>query len=214
MVTAKNKNLVKTVLDLAYKNKLSHLSSSFSSLDIIDYIYQQKEQNDIFILSSGHAALALYAVLQKYKNINAEEIFNKHGGHPHLDLKNDIHCSTGSLGMGITVAVGRALANKNRKVYCLISDGECAEGSVWESLKTIKEKNIKNIEIHCNCNGFAAYDEVDINYLESRLKVFLPDIKIHKTCGDFFPFINGLNGHYHIMSEGDYNLSLSMLEKI
>ena len=72
-------------------------------------------------------------MLEKYQGVNAEELFLKHGGHPHRDEENGIYCSTGSLGLGITVAVGRALANKNRTVYCLISDGEAAEGSVWEA---------------------------------------------------------------------------------
>ena len=73
---------------------------------------------------------ALYVVLEKYFGIDAEELLEKHGHHPHRDELNKLHCSTGSLGQGITVAVGRAIANPNRDVYCLISDGECAEGSV------------------------------------------------------------------------------------
>ena len=89
---------------------------------------------------------------EKYEGKNAEELFIKHGGHPHRDEKNGIYCSTGSLGLGITVAVGRALANKNRKVYVLISDGESAEGSVWEALRFIKESNLSNIEIYVNVN--------------------------------------------------------------
>ena len=103
---------------------------------------------------------------------NAEELFLKHGGHPHRDEENGIYCSTGSLGLGITVAVGRALANKNRRVHVLISDGESAEGSVWEALRFIKENNLSNIEVYVNVNGYAAYDKVDVKYLVDRLKVF------------------------------------------
>lgn len=212
MVTNENKELVKKILDIAYKKKLSHLGSYFSSLDIIDSIYKKKNPEDIFILSNGHAALALYVVIEKYLKIDAESLFNKHGGHPHLDLPNDLHCSTGSLGMGITVAVGRALSNKNKKVYCLISDGETAEGSVWEALRFIKEQNLSNIEIHCNCNGYAAYDKIDKEYLKNRLKAFLPEIKIHETNGDFFPFLKELNAHYHIMSESHYQLALETIK--
>ena len=150
-------NLKKRILEIAYTNKLSHLGSYLSSVDIIDKIYKIKNKEDIFILSSGHAALALYAVIEKYEGKNAEELFLKHGGHPHRDEDNGIYCSTGSLGMGITVAVGRAMANKNKKVYVLISDGECAEGSIWESLRYIQESNLSNIEVYVNGNGFAAY---------------------------------------------------------
>jgi len=203
-------NLKRRILEIAYKNKLSHLGSYFSCIDIIDTIYSEMQQEDIFILSCGHAALALYVCNEKYYGINAEEMFLKHGGHPHRDEKNKIYCSTGSLGLGITVAVGRALANKTKTVHVLVSDGECAEGSVWESLKTIKELSISNIVVHVNINGYAAYKEVDASYLTRRLKAFLPEIVIHYSDVEQYPFLKGLNAHYHIMSEEDYKLGLSM----
>ena len=201
-------DLKKRILEIAYKHKLSHLGSYLSASDIIDEIYENKDPDDIFILSSGHAALALYAALEKYEGKNAEELFLKHGGHPHRDEENGIYCSTGSLGLGITVAVGRALANKNRKVHVLISDGESAEGSVWESLRFIKESNLSNIEVYVNKNGYAAYDKVDIKYLVDRLKVFLPTINIRYTSVNQYSFLRGLNAHYHVMSEEDYKSTL------
>ena len=201
-------HLKKRITEIAYKNKLSHLGSYLSSVDIIDKIYKTKNKEDIFILSSGHAALALYAVIEKYEGKDAEELFLKHGGHPHRDEDNGIYCSTGSLGMGITVAVGRAIANKNRKVYVLISDGECAEGSIWESLRYIQESNLSNIEVYVNVNGYAAYDKVDTKYLVDRLKVFLPRINIRYTSVNQYPFLRGLNAHYHVMSEKDYKSTL------
>jgi transketolase len=201
-------NLKKRILEIAYKHKLSHLGSYLSAVDIIDEIYKSKNKEDIFILSSGHAALALYVVLEKYEDKNAEELFLKHGGHPHRDEDDGIYCSTGSLGLGITVAVGRALANKNKKVYVLISDGESAEGSVWESLRFIQENNLSNIEIYVNVNGYAAYDKVDTKYLVDRLKAFLPSINIKYTNVNQYPFLRGLNAHYHIMSEEDYKSTL------
>lgn len=204
-------NLKKRLVEIAYKHKLGHLGSYFSALEIIDSIYQKMNKNDIFILSSGHAALALYVCLEKYRGQDAEALFLKHGGHPHWDEKSGIHCSTGSLGLGITIALGRAIANKNKKIYVLVSDGECAEGSVWESLKTIVEQNIKNIEIHVNINGYAAYREVDTKYLTDRLKSFLPEINIHYTTVEHFPFLKGLNAHYHVMKENDYQIALEQL---
>ena len=101
------------------------------------------------------------------------------------------------------MGVGRAIGNKSSKVYVLISDGECAEGSIWESLKFIYENNIKNIEVHVNVNGYCAYNKVDVKYLVDRLKMFLPDIHIHYTSTDI-SFLKGINGHYHIMKEEDY----------
>jgi transketolase len=205
------KELRKRLVEIAYKNKLGHLGSYFSSLEIIDEIYSKMDKDDIFILSSGHAALALYVCLEKYKGVNAEMLFEKHGGHPHRDEENFIHCSTGSLGLGITVALGRAVANPNRKVHVLISDGECAEGSIWESLKTIVEQNITNIEVYVNVNGYAAYMEVDSVYLEQRLKAFLPSINIRHTSVEQFPFLKGLNAHYHVMNEENYQEALNIL---
>jgi len=205
------KELRKRLVEIAYKNKLGHLGSYFSSLEIIDEIYSKMDKDDIFILSSGHAALALYVCLEKYKGVNADMLFEKHGGHPHRDEENFIYCSTGSLGLGITVALGRAVANPNRKVHVLISDGECAEGSIWESLKTIVEQNITNIEVYVNVNGYAAYMEVNSVYLEQRLKAFLPSINIRYTSVEQFPFLKGLNAHYHIMNEENYQEALNIL---
>ena len=206
--------LKKRVLEIAYKHKLSHLGSYFSSLGLIDKIYQQMNlQSDIFILSSGHAAVSLYAVIEKYYNIDAEQLFLKHGGHPHRDEENYLYCSTGSLGMGLTVAIGRAVANPKQRVYCLISDGECAEGSIWEGLRFVYENNIKNIKIFVNINGYAAYDTVDTSYLTKRLKSFLPDINIEYTNVGAFPFLRGLNAHYHIMNEDDYTVALEQIRE-
>ena len=201
-------DLKQRILEIAYKHKLSHLGSYLSAVNIIDEIYESKNPNDIFILSSGHAALALYVILEKYEGKDAEELFLKHGGHPHRDEDNGIYCSTGSLGLGITVAVGRALADKNRKVHVLISDGESAEGSVWEALRFIQESNLTNIEVYVNVNGYAAYDKVDTKYLVDRLEVFLPSINIRYTNVNQYPFLRGLNAHYHVMSEEDYKSTL------
>ena len=205
-------DLKKRIVEIAYKHKLGHLGSYFSALEIIDSIYQKMNKDDIFILSSGHAALALYVCLEKYRGQDAEALFIKHGGHPHWDEEAGIFCSTGSLGLGITIALGRAVANKNRKVWVLVSDGECAEGSVWEALKTIVEQDITNIEVHVNANGYAAYRNVDLVYLENRLKAFLPNIQIHYTSVEHFPFLKGLNAHYHIMKENDYQTALELLK--
>jgi len=197
--------LKKRIAEIAYKNKLGHLGSYFSSVGIIDEIYSKMGKDDIFILSSGHAALALYVCLEKYKGQDAEALFLKHGGHPHRDEESGIYCSTGSLGLGLCVALGRAVANPKRKVHVLVSDGECAEGSIWEALKTISEENINNIEVHVNINGYAAYKNVDTIYLRERLRAFLPDIKLHYTDVEQYSFLKGLNAHYHVMNEENYN---------
>ncbi len=205
--------LRRRILEIAYKNRLSHLGSYFSAVDIIDDIYSVMQEDDIFILSSGHAAVALYAVLEKHYGICAESLFKKHGGHPHRDEENKIYCSTGSLGLGLSVAVGRAMADRNKQVYCLISDGECAEGSIWESLRFIEENNLANLTVFVNINGYAAYDAVNVDYLVKRLAAFHPRINLCFTSVEEFPFLRGLNAHYHIMNEEDYKLALACLKR-
>ena len=204
--------LKRRILDIAYNRKLSHLGSYFSSVGIIEDIYTGMEKSDIFILSSGHCALALYVVLEKYRGHDAEKLFDKHGGHPHRNEKDDLYCSTGSLGMGLTVAVGRALADPSRTVHCLISDGESAEGSIWEALRFIKVHNVSNLKVYANLNGYAAYEAVDKAYLVKRLKAFLPEIKIIHTSVNQFSFLRGLNAHYHIMSEQNYKAAMEELQ--
>ena len=202
-------DLKKRIVEIAYKHRLGHLCSYLSSVDIVDEIFSKMKEDDIFILSSGHCALALYVCLEKYHGINAEDMFVKHGGHPHRDEENKIYCSTGSLGLGITIALGRAVANPNRKVWVLISDGESAEGSIWESLKTIKEDGINNIEVYVNINGLCAYKEVDVDYMSTRLKAFLPTINLRYTTVEQYPFLKGLNAHYHVMNEENYKQVLN-----
>jgi transketolase len=153
METFQQVNLKERLLHLSYENKLHHLGSYFSAIDIIDDIYRQMQKEDIFILSCGHASAALYVVLEKYHGFDAQKLIEEFGDHPKLSDQYKIYCSTGSLGLGILVAVGRAVANKNRNVYCLMSDGETAEGCVWEALKFAHESKLDNLKIYVNANG-------------------------------------------------------------
>ena len=205
--------LRKRLLKLLYEHNEEHVGSCFTCIDIIDDIYNKMGDDDVFILSNGHAAYALYAVLDKYyDHVDADELAKKHGGHPNLDRENNIHCSTGSLGLGILVAVGRALASPDKKVYVTITDGECAEGSVWEALRYIQEKSIDNIEVHVNADGWACYDPVDVDYLERRCRAFLPNIVFHRTVVEQFPFLIGMDAHYMKLTKEDYELGLELLE--
>ena len=203
-------NLKKRIVDIAYRHKLGHLGSYLSSVDIVDEIYSKMGKDDIFILSSGHASLAMYVCIEKYYGINAEMLFEKHGGHPHRDEENKIYCSTGSLGLGLPIALGRALANRTRKVWVLISDGEAAEGSIWESLKTIQELGVDNIEVFVNINGVCAYKEVDRDYITQRLRTFLPSINLRYSTVEQYPFLKGLNAHYHVMTEENYKQAMEL----
>lgn len=198
------KQLQKRIIDITYKNGLSHLSSTLSSLPIIFEIYEEKKEDEIFILSNGHAGLALYVVLEYKYGIDAEVLLAKHGIHPSKDLENHIHCSTGSLGQGIAVAVGHAVADRSKNVYCLISDGESAEGSVWEALKFKDDHHLDNLIVYANLNGLSAYEELWTTKLHLRLKLFCEDIRIRTSEPLDLEFTRGLESHYHRITDREY----------
>ena len=204
------KELYKRLLDICYERQLHHLGSYFSALQIIDEIYSQKNDDDIFILSNGHAVVALYVILEKYYGLDAVELHEKYGDHPKRNELDKLHCSTGSLGMGVTVAVGRALANPDRDVYCLLSDGECAEGSVWEALRFAYENKVTNLKLYVNANGWAAYDAGDLDYLEKRIKAVHPDVNYVRTTVEHFG-LKGLHAHYTNFNEEQYKEALASL---
>jgi len=200
----------KRLLELCYNNRLHHLSSYFTSIDIISDNYSEKKEDDIFILSAGHAVAALYVVLENKYGLDAQKLLETHGEHPKFSKEDRIYCSTGSLGMGLTVAVGYALANRDRDVYCLISDGEAAEGCIWESLAFCYIHKINNLKLFVNANGFCAYDKVDVDYLESRIKAFLPSSVFCRTSNEEFPFLGGLEGHYKTLTLEEYEKTLDL----
>lgn len=90
-------------------------------------------------------------------------------------------------------------------VYCLISDGECAEGIVWEALSFIKLNKINNLHVYVNMNGYGTFSKIDKKYLSKRLKSFLPTINIIKTNSKILNICDGLESHYHILNEREYN---------
>ena len=82
-------NLHRRLLTLLYKNEEEHVGSCFSCIDYLDEIWKNKNKDDIFILSNGHAAYALYVLLEKYEGVDAQKLVDKHLGHPNLDYENN-----------------------------------------------------------------------------------------------------------------------------
>lgn len=148
------------IWEISRKHKLSHLGSCLTAVDIIDEIYSIKKPDEKFILSCGHAGLALYVVLEKYRKYDAELLYQLNGVHPNRDGFS-IDCSTGSLGQGLPIALGMAMADRSKNVYCLISDGEATEGTIWEVANVMRKYNVENLKVYCNWNGWGAYDETD-----------------------------------------------------
>ena len=152
----------------------SHFGGALSITEIIStlFSYQMKidkknpnwEERDRFILSKGHACLAYYAALSEVGYISKEELktFEKDDsnllGHPVINRKLGIDFSNGSLGMGLSLGIGVAIAskrrNKNYKVYVIVGDGECNEGSVWEAAMAAPNFNLDNLFVIIDKNNF------------------------------------------------------------
>jgi len=193
------------LLSLSYKHSLAHLSSCLTSLPIIYNILKDQEEGDIFILSNGHAGLAYYVVLEEVYGYDAESMYLNMGIHPEYSVSKKIHCSTGSLGLGLTVGVGYAIADRDRRVSVLISDGETFEGCVWEALNFKGNMGLDNLIVHVNINGFSAYDSVDKDRLTAKLNVFCDDILIHDTSDFRLEGVleNSLKAHYYNLTAED-----------
>lgn len=150
------KQMVAKIVQLAHASKEGHIPSSLSVLDILYGLYQShitKNSNDRFILSKGHASLGLYVVLDHYGILETDiDSFCKFdsllGGHPSIKL-SAVQASTGSLGHGMPIAVGMAMAKKAQRisgnVFVLIGDGEANEGTIWESALIASHHGLDNL---------------------------------------------------------------------
>jgi len=194
--------LQKKVIELSFKHKLSHIGSCLNAVDQIDTIYSIKEKDDVFVLGNAHAALALYVVLEKYGLGKAEDYIKECG--VHQERGKNIVVSGGSLGQAETVAVGIALANREKNVYLMTSDGACAEGSVWEALRIAAENKLENLRVIVIANGYSAYSKLDLDYLEQRLQSFYPVLFLKTNLYDFPDWLQGLEGHYHTITDSEY----------
>jgi len=187
------------LFELISKHKLHHISSCVTALPVLMHMHEMAKGGDNIVLSAGHAGLALYVVKEYFSKgaIDAEDLLEKHGVHPHKDVVNGIPCSTGSLGMGIGIACGMAMGNPQKDTHCMITDGEAAEGAVWETLRFIHANKISNLKVYVNMNGYCAYDKVDREYLNSVLRAMCPSIFIADThlLHNHFE-LDGVTGHY------------------
>ena len=149
------KDIRKLIIKAAYNAGHGHIPSAMSIVEIIIAIHDVKNKDDVFILSKGHGCLVYYAYLCYKGKIELNDLLNFGkrnsilGGHPDKNKIKDIYASTGSLGHGLPIAVGTALARTIKKlpgrVFCLIGDGESNEGSIWESFNIAKNLNLNNL---------------------------------------------------------------------
>jgi transketolase len=131
-----------------------------SCVEILIALYDHVlTDNDIFILSKGHACWPYYVLLKEKGYSPIME------AHPHMDPSNGVHCTTGSLGHGLPFGLGIALAKKLKKepgrVYILMGDGECQEGTLWESFLIAKAKKLNNVTLIIDMNDIQGSDAVE-----------------------------------------------------
>ena len=168
-----SKNVRKNIIEMLCESKSGHPGGSLSCADIVTYLYYEKmnidvnnpkwEQRDRFVLSKGHAAPALYSVLAEKGFFPKEELktLRKTGGllqgHPDSKHVPGVDVSTGSLGQGISNAVGMALGlkaqNNNARVYAVLGDGELQEGLVWEASMAAAHYKLDNLVAIVDFNG-------------------------------------------------------------
>ena len=171
-----NEDLRKKIAQMVYTGKDGHIPSAFSIVEILSVLYRdcmkydplnpEWPDRDYFILSKGHGCLALYVMLEKCGFITQEDLerFCRPGGilgeHPDCTKVPGIEASTGSLGHGLPFAVGIALGlsirRKDNKIYVLLGDGECHEGTVWEAANVAHNLQLGNLCVIVDWNGSAA----------------------------------------------------------
>lgn len=149
--------------------KAAHYGGALSAVEImlscflgylrLDAASFNKDERDRFVLSKGHGCLALYAVLENCGLIKRDDIkFEIDGstfsGHPVIDRLRFLDFSTGSLGNGLGLAVGAAIAKPNSNIACLIGDGELGEGLIWEAARVAANLHCENLVAIIDCNGF------------------------------------------------------------
>ena len=174
------KKVRRGIIDAVYSGKSGHPGGALSCADILTYLYfnemnidpsnPKMENRDRFILSKGHASAAIYSVLANRGFFPIEDLktFRKNGsylqGHPDLKKVPGVDMTSGSLGQGLSVANGMALAgkldNKDYYVYVMLGDGEIEEGQVWEAAMSSSHYKLNNVIAFVDFNGLQIDGEV------------------------------------------------------
>lgn len=178
----------KEILNAAVAAKQAHLSPAFSVIEIMNILYKEVMrfdpdepdgyENDRFILSKGHAALALYALLADLGVITHEQLLSYCqynsilGEHPDRNKIPSVDISTGSLGHGLPCGVGMATGfkaqNKSNRVFVIIGDGEANEGTIWESALVAERLKLDNLTCIVDNNHSESYSP----YLTDKFRAF------------------------------------------
>lgn len=177
---ARSKDLRRRMIQVLERAGRGHVGGAFSCIEILRVLFDEVLHykpteprwpgRDRFILSKGHSCLALYVLLQEKGFFPEEELWKfckfdgRLGGHPEPKTPG-VEVSTGSLGHGLPVAVGLAVAAKRRgnthRVFTVLGDGECHEGSVWEAALTAAKHRLDNLIVIVDYNKMATYSTMD-----------------------------------------------------
>jgi len=151
------------VLELIHKGQTCHIASNFSVIDIATVLYANIKKEDEVVWSKGWASVSIYYFLYKQGKLTDEQL-NSFPNEPFLSLAETsvpgVHVSGGSMGHGLPVAVGMALAKKRANepgtIYCIMSDGELNEGTTWEAVMVAHHHSLDNLCVIIDRNGWQA----------------------------------------------------------
>lgn len=177
--------LRRKVLDMVYEKNSGHIGPSFSIAELISVLYSDYDINekDKLILSKGHAVPIIYAALHELGKITDDELklFREVNsplqGHPDKNVLKYIDATTGSLGQGLSIAIGHALGKSLRKedgtVFCIVGDGEIQEGQVWEALMYFPMLKLTNLICLIDYNKYQSDGKVNetINIYDNLQKI-------------------------------------------
>src|SRR3990172_5058831 len=175
------------LLKMHFESGVGHIGGNLSCLDLLMYLHHRvMKPQDVFVLSKGHSAGALYVTLWSMGRLSDEDLTRFHAdgtmlaGHPPPNWIPEIKFATGSLGHGLSLSAGIALAKRFKgeggNVYCLLSDGEWNEGSTWEALIFIAHQKIENLTFIIDNNGLQGFgttkEVADLGSLAGKLRSF------------------------------------------
>ena len=190
------KEVRKNIVTQVYTAKAGHPGGSLSSADILTVLYfnqmnideknPKAPQRDRFILSKGHCAPALYAVLAEKGYFDKERLSEFRSvkgnleGHPDMNKVPGVDMTTGSLGQGLSVANGMALSSKLNhdgfRVYCLVGDGEIEEGQIWEAAMSSYKYKLDNLCLIVDNNNLQIDGSIEsvkgLDNIEGKFKAF------------------------------------------
>jgi transketolase len=167
MLDERSKHLRRQIIRALVGGGRGHVGPSFSLVEIMRVLYDDViRPDDIVILSKGHGCLAQYVMLVDKGLVDAKELdsFCREGamlgGHPENHIPG-VRASTGSLGHGLSLGLGFALADRARRVFVVVGDGECNEGSIWEAALCAGKHHLANITVIVDYNKRQSYGPVE-----------------------------------------------------